>query len=1038
MKVNVAEAAEVVDGWLVYYEGDDESAYRFNVGKHVSGLEIWLYISTDDSYAKENWLVFNDDWIGFTLVSSPVLVATSEGQYVVEPIVGLAKIGYKEDGEKSVGGVHGVYYALPKDSFVSYVNITLHAIHSKPRLDTSRSYMREWNPFMDIVGPMEVGSKGWYTYTVSDDCKGSMCLVSFGTPVGDQPMSSSLTWCFGKRIHPPSLAYKPDVYVEVGYAGGVNIAPELFAGQGNYRCKINVGVGAGQTLNEAIASHIQETVYMVEKGGPPLVADEAASGSADILMEVVQEVVESPIAKKALEALGYVKFILDLVDIILTLGFDETVAESKILVFKDVSVGESFIVYFNSYAEIASAGLSGAIVNFWGECPFGSSVFDNLGFSVVNLPDGGMWIGGILLDYHDPYPVENVITIRSDGCVSPPTLLIVSRDFRVYSLTGDAETTILVERDNIVLDGHGHRVNGGVAVVQTGGTCRKNVTVTSMRVEGGLDGLTLYHIAGIWTLTLNSYDKHGIFLNDVVNVTIFNNTIVGCQVGVAAVGARSCVMLRNNITNTGLGIGVYLRNGHYCVSTEQNVISENIILACEVGIFDDGCWGPNNITRNLLVGNGEGVRAEGVMETISHNNIVQCAHGIISTGQTGEKVILGNTILNCSSGIDMRGFSVQISRNRVADCSEFGILLEGCSVSENEVLSCTRGIIGGGNIIGNSILNCVYGVSYCYGNITGNNIVNASIGIYLTGEEFFAEQIHSVVQQNNITRCCNGVFVEGLSNGVEIRGNNFIENDVGVYMTAGWNKNHVVVENNFVMNNFSVFVETDYLPDVIVYIFHNNFVGNKQACGDPPRCVWDNGYPSGGNYWSDYVGVDEKSGVEQNQPGADGIGDKPYKVGGDAVDRYPLMEPTSNLPLMTINHTIQERTILLTSNSVILNLKYDLKNQTLSFYVQGKTGTKGFVNLTVPKSIVSGQTSVLFDGKPIHFNVSEGVGYVNITFTYDHSKHYVEICFSTGEGPTLKPSEEGVQNYTVFVIIAITLFLTVLLSALYLKRRKIT
>ncbi|MCK4444183.1 MAG: hypothetical protein KAW09_06550, partial [Thermoplasmata archaeon] len=55
---------------------------------------------------------------------------------------------------------------------------------------------------------------------------------------------------------------------------------------------------------------------------------------------------------------------------------------------------------------------------------------------------------------------------------------------------------------------------------------------------------------------------------------------------------------------------------------------------------------------------------------------------------------------------------------------------------------------------------------------------------------------------------------------------------------------------------------------------------------------WDNGYPLGGNYWSDYTGVDIFSGPNQDQPGGDGIGDTPYSIqGGNDRDRYPLTGP---------------------------------------------------------------------------------------------------------------------------------------------------
>jgi uncharacterized protein (DUF2141 family) len=58
--------------------------------------------------------------------------------------------------------------------------------------------------------------------------------------------------------------------------------------------------------------------------------------------------------------------------------------------------------------------------------------------------------------------------------------------------------------------------------------------------------------------------------------------------------------------------------------------------------------------------------------------------------------------------------------------------------------------------------------------------------------------------------------------------------------------------------------------------------------GSEPN-TWDDGYPSGGNYWSDYSGTDVYSGPYQNVTGSDGIGDIPYVIDANNTDHYPLV-----------------------------------------------------------------------------------------------------------------------------------------------------
>jgi len=83
--------------------------------------------------------------------------------------------------------------------------------------------------------------------------------------------------------------------------------------------------------------------------------------------------------------------------------------------------------------------------------------------------------------------------------------------------------------------------------------------------------------------------------------------------------------------------------------------------------------------------------------------------------------------------------------------------------------------------------------------------------------------------------------------------------------------------------------------------FHNAFADNYVSYGSqaydssPNPNAWDDGYPSGGNFWSNYHGADQCGGPGQDIcTGPDGIGDIPYPITIIGEDRYPLIQSPFN------------------------------------------------------------------------------------------------------------------------------------------------
>ena len=268
--------------------------------------------------------------------------------------------------------------------------------------------------------------------------------------------------------------------------------------------------------------------------------------------------------------------------------------------------------------------------------------------------------------------------------------------------------------------------------------------------------------------------------------------------------------------------------------------------------------------------------------------------------------ITGFTIRNCGFGAFYRGVGVfwsnhvTISGNNIIENKESGIgfwVVANSTVYENAVtnnwdegitirdFSCNN--IFYGNIVSNN-LNTGFELSYYSfsNNITRNTVSdNGNFGVDIL------DSSNNTISGNTITNNPDcGIELRISSNNTIFE--NTITNNFECGIELRRSSNNTIFENTIIntLNGIRLWYE-----DNNNHIYHNNFINSSaiEMGYYNFNNTWDNGYPSGGNYWSGYTGSDAN---------LDGIGDTPHYFPVQSKDRYPLMHPDDpSRPVINLN-----------------------------------------------------------------------------------------------------------------------------------------
>ena len=259
---------------------------------------------------------------------------------------------------------------------------------------------------------------------------------------------------------------------------------------------------------------------------------------------------------------------------------------------------------------------------------------------------------------------------------------------------------------------------------------------------------------------------------------------------------------------------------------------------------------------------------------------------IIGTGG-GNRGLAGIKV--SADNVKVSGFTIESLNYTSSSLYATGINIQGdhCTITDN--------------IIQNNYLGIFCSIQ-SYTKIAGNTISHN----LKDGMRFYGGSLNEISDNYISGNAASGIAIAGYSNSIlrnKLEGNlrgiglgstysviygNTIDSNTesGIYLAGSEN---TISTNSISNNKWGIYITPQLAASHSNQIYHNNLNNVFNAFDNSSTIVedWDNGYPSGGNYWSDYTSRYSNA----TETGKSGIGNTPYLIWADNIDNYPLMTP---------------------------------------------------------------------------------------------------------------------------------------------------